>query len=229
MKWRDLERMRLLPHELRTSFHSLVHIRLVGHDMDPSRLAYDVVIQAENRVHVHERTSGQAACTHARGPHGHLGLPPHACCPWRTLSTRKNGPGMVCRGQPSWLGSDCTCQPRHQCPDHRQDAQRQVHRTPTLRLTGTFFNARTGSLCWRWEARALIRGALSHAGMEGLLSEEAFQTNAERVVHRAPLMDALNEASKSLGLEGPSSSPPRREGAGGRRARCDGSAPSARG
>ena len=43
MKWRDSAHgfaARL------ASFH-LVHIRLVGHDMDPSRLAYDVVIQAE--------------------------------------------------------------------------------------------------------------------------------------------------------------------------------------
>jgi crotonobetainyl-CoA:carnitine CoA-transferase CaiB-like acyl-CoA transferase len=32
--------------------------------------------------------------------------------------------------------------------------------------------------------------------MEGLLSEEAFDTNAARVMHRERLMVALNEASK---------------------------------
>ena len=44
---------------------------------------------------------------------------------------------------------------------------------------------------------AQFEGLCRTLGMEELLSEEAFHTNAERVVHRAPLMDALNEASKA--------------------------------
>ena len=44
---------------------------------------------------------------------------------------------------------------------------------------------------------AQFEGLCHTLGMEELLSEEAFHTNAERVVHRAPLMDALNQASKT--------------------------------
>ena len=47
MKWQDLALMDLLPHNLQARFPRLVHVRLIGSEFDPDRLAYDVVVQAE--------------------------------------------------------------------------------------------------------------------------------------------------------------------------------------
>ena len=48
MKWGDLDTMGLLPDQLSNAFPQLVHVRLVGFEHRPDRLAYDVVVQAES-------------------------------------------------------------------------------------------------------------------------------------------------------------------------------------
>ena len=46
-KLKDLEKFNLTPENIATRFPRLVHIRLVGFENQPERLAYDVVVQAE--------------------------------------------------------------------------------------------------------------------------------------------------------------------------------------
>ena len=196
MKWRDLERMGLLPHELRTSFPSLVHIRLVGHDMDPTRLAYDVVIQAETGF---MSMNGHPDRPPARMPVALMDiLASHqmrAAVLGGLYQREKTGVGWYAEVSLR-LRSYCTRQPRHQCPDQWQDAS-----APRL-VASQHCALRRPSSMRRRTARAgggkrrPIRGAVSHPWDGRLLSEKAFHTNAARVIHRARLMDALNEASK---------------------------------
>ena len=48
MKQADLDAMGLSPQVLSVLFPRLVHVRLIGYEFDSSRLAYDVVVQAES-------------------------------------------------------------------------------------------------------------------------------------------------------------------------------------
>ena len=93
-----------------------------------------------------------------------------------TLSAKRASAGMP--RSASWLRSDCTCQPRHQCPDQWQDASAPGSRT-NIAPCRTFECGR--GLCWRWKRRP-IRG-LAHPRMEEFCLRRHFTPTSTR---RAP-------------------------------------------
>ena len=74
--------------------------------------------------------------------------------------------------------------------------RRQGSSHPNIAPYGDLLQCADGQLVLAVGSDAQFEGLCRTLGMEGLLSEKAFHTNAARVIHRARLMDALNEASK---------------------------------
>ena len=198
--------------------------------MDPSRLAYDVVIQAETGF---MSMNGHPDKPPARMPVALMDvLASHhmrAAVLGGLFQREKTGLGWY--AEVSLLGSGLTALANQgtNALINGKTPQRQGSSHPNIAPYGDLLECADGQLVLAVGSDAQFEGLCRTLGMEELLSEEAFHTNAERVVHRAPLMGCPQRSFQSLGLEGPSSRPPRSEGAGGRRARCDGGAPSARG
>lgn len=197
MKWRDLECMGLLPHELRTSFPSLVHIRLVGHDMDPSRLAYDVVIQAETGF---MSMNGHPDKPPARMPVALMDiLASHhmrAAVLGGLYQREKTGRGWY--AEVSLLGSGLTALANQgtNALINGKTPQRQGSSHPNIAPYGDLLQCADGQLVLAVGSDAQFAGLCRTLDMEGLTIDEAFHTNASRVQHRSRLMNALNKASK---------------------------------
>ncbi|MEC7692866.1 MAG: CoA transferase, partial [Bacteroidota bacterium] len=177
---------------------SLVHIRLVGHDMDPSRLAYDVVIQAETGF---MSMNGHPDKPPARMPVALMDiLASHqmrAAVLGGLYQREKTGLGWY--AEVSLLGSGLTALANQgtNALINGKTPQRQGSSHPNIAPYGDLLQCADGQLVLAVGSDAQFEGLCHTLGMEELLSEEAFHTNAERVVHRAPLMDALNQASKT--------------------------------
>lgn len=197
MKWRDLERMGLLPHQLELSFPSLIHVRLVGHDMDPSRLAYDVVIQAETGF---MSMNGHPDKPPARMPVALMDiLASHqmrAAVLGGLYQREKTGKGWY--AEVSLLGSGLTALANQgtNALINGKTPQRQGSSHPNIAPYGDLLQCADGQLVLAVGSDAQFAGLCRTLEMEGLLSEETFHTNASRVQHRNRLMNALNEASK---------------------------------
>ena len=136
MKWRDLAVMELLPHTLREQFPQLVHVRLIGSEFDPDRLAYDVVVQAESGF---MSMNGHSDRPPARLPVALMDvLASHARgCSWRAVRRAQlelaTTPKSVCSERVSqhWQIRRPMFSSMARCPSDRAQT------TPTLLLTET--------------------------------------------------------------------------------------------
>ena len=197
MKWQDLERMGLLPDQLAAFFPSLVHVRLVGHDMDSSRLAYDVVIQAETGF---MSMNGHPDRPPARMPVALMDiLASHqmrAAVLGGLYQREKTGKGWY--AEVSLLGSGLTALANQgtNALINGKTPQRQGSAHPNIAPYGDLLRCRDGQLVLAVGSDAQFNGLCRTLDLEELASNEAFHTNALRVQHRERLIDTLNAAAK---------------------------------
>ena len=198
MKWRDLEGMGLMPHQIKASFPSLVHIRLVGHDLDPSRLAYDVVIQAETGF---MSMNGSPDRPPARMPVALMDvLASHqmrAAVLGGLYQREKTGEGWY--AEVSLLGSGITALANQGTNALINDLnpQRQGSAHPNIAPYGDLLQCADGNLVLAVGSNAQFESLCHTLGIPDLASEATFCTNALRVINRSTLMTQLNDAAKT--------------------------------
>ena len=154
MKWQDLALMDLLPHDLQARFPRLVHVRLIGSEFDPDRLAYDVVVQAESGF---MSMNGHPDRLPARLPVALMDVlastSHEGCRPRGIVPTRTNWARQLRRSQPARGRVDGTGKPSHQRPDQREGPQRQGSEHPNIAPYGDVLtHAVMDKLCLPWEA-----------------------------------------------------------------------------
>ena len=199
MKWRDLERMGLLPHELRTSFPSLVHIRLVGHDMDPSRLAYDVVIQAETGF---MSMNGHPDRSPARLPVALMDVlaSHHMRAAVLAGLYRRERIGQGNYAEVSLLGAGLTAL-ANQATNvliNGKVPQRQGSEHPNIAPYGDVLTCSDGQVVLAVGSDAQFANLCRTLKRPDLIESAPFKSNTDRLKHRKDLMSVLNVAAQSF-------------------------------
>lgn len=198
MKWRDLERMGLLPHQLKSDFPSLIHIRLVGHDMDASRLAYDVVIQAETGF---MSMNGHPDRPPARMPVALMDV--LASHQMRTAVLgglyHRETKGRGWYAEVSLLGSGLTALANQgtNALINGLVPQRQGSLHPNIAPYGDLLQCANGWLVLAVGSDAQFEGLCKTLGVGHLATRSAFDNNASRVTHRDAMMIELHAAAST--------------------------------
>lgn len=198
MKWNDLEPMGLEPDELSLRHPRLVHLRLVGSEFDKDRLAYDVVVQAE---------------TGFMDMNGHPDRPP-AKMPVALMDVlashqlragilaglyqrEKTGQGWY--AEVSLFGSGLTALANQGTAwlMNGQRPQRQGSLHPNIAPYGDLIDCKDGAIVLAVGSDAQFTALCGVLGTDDLPQDDAFAVNAQRVVHRDALAQALNAAARS--------------------------------
>ena len=197
MKWQDLERMGLMPDHLQAQFPSLVHVRLIGYETDASRLAYDVVVQAE---------------TGFMSMNGHADRPP-AKMPVALMDVlashqmraavlgglyRRERTGEGWYAEVSLLGSGLTALANQgtNALVNGNIPQRLGSSHPNIAPYGDLLQCRDGHIVLAVGSDNQFKGLCEVLGLSDIVQRPEFSSNAARVEHRDALMLALNKASK---------------------------------
>ena len=197
MKWQDLDRMGLLPTSLLAKFPRLIHVRLLGSELDASRLAYDVVVQAETGF---MSMNGHPDRPPARLPVALMDvLASHhmrAAVLGGLYQRERTGRGNY--AEVSLMGSGLTALANQgtNALVNGMTPQRQGSSHPNIAPYGDLLHCEDGALVLAVGSQAQFEGLCRVLGCEGLATMDAFASNANRVLHREPLMDALNEAAQ---------------------------------
>lgn len=198
MKWNDLEPMGLQPEQLSLRHPHLVHLRLVGSEFDKDRLAYDVVVQAE---------------TGFMAMNGHPDRPP-AKMPVALMDVlashqmragilaglyQRERTGKGWYAEVSLFGSGLTALANQGTAwlMNGQTPQRQGSLHPNIAPYGDLVDCKDGAIVLAVGSDAQFNALCHVLEADHLTQNPAFVVNAQRVVHRAALAQALNAATSS--------------------------------
>ena len=193
MKWGDLDTMGLLPDQLSNAFPQLVHVRLVGFEHRPDRLAYDVVVQAESGFMSMNGTPNGAA---TKMPVAMMDiLASHqmrAAVMGGLFHRERTGRGGY--AEVSLWGSGLTALANQgtQWLMHGTVPQRMGSTHPNIAPYGDMLTCRDGDIVLAVGSDAQFTSLCNVLGCDGLSNDPRFHTNAERVKHREALVAALN-------------------------------------
>ena len=198
MKWADLERMGLMPDRLQSRFPDLVHVRLIGSELDTERLAYDVVIQAE---------------TGFMSMNGHPDRPPsrmpvalmdilashhmRAAVLGGLFHRERHGHGWY--AEVSLLGAGLTSLANQgtNALINGLTPPRQGSAHPNIAPYGDLLTCSDGDVVLAVGSDAQFEGLCAVLGCEEMLTDPRFGSNPARVEHRKSLVHRLNQSAKS--------------------------------
>ena len=199
MKWRDLEVMDLLPHDLQARFPRLIHVRLIGSEFDPTRLAYDVVIQAESGF---MSMNGHPDRSPARLPVALMDVLASHHMRTAVLAGlyRRERTGRGSYAEVSLLGAGLTAL-ANQATNvliNGKVPQRQGSKHPNIAPYGDVLTCSDGEIVLAVGSDAQFVNLCLTLNAPELGEAASFQTNTDRLEHRKALMRSLNDAAKSL-------------------------------
>ena len=199
MKWRDLEVMDLLPHNLLARFPRLVHVRLIGSEFDQARLAYDVVIQAESGF---MSMNGHPDRSPARLPVALMDVLASHHMRTAVLAGlyRRERTGRGSYAEVSLLGAGLTAL-ANQATNvliNGKVPQRQGSKHPNIAPYGDVLTCCDGQIVLAVGSDAQFLNLCLTLNAPELGEAASFQTNTDRLEHREALMRSLNDAAKSL-------------------------------
>ena len=196
MKWVDLDAMGLLPDQLADAFPRLVHVRLVGFEQQPERLAYDVVVQAESGfMSMNGNPDGPAT----KMPVAMMDI--LASHQMRTAVLgglfHRERTGLGGYAEVSLWGSGLTALAnqgtqwlmRHQVP------QRMGSAHPNIAPYGDVLSCQDGDLVLAVGSDVQFKSLCKVLGCDRLANDPRFKINVQRVKHRNALVTALNASS----------------------------------
>ena len=199
MKWRDLAVMELLPHTLREQFPQLVHVRLIGSEFDPDRLAYDVVVQAESGF---MSMNGHSDRPPARLPVALMDvLASHhmrAAVLGGLYRRAQTGTGNY--AEISLLGAGLTAL-ANQATNvliNGKVPQRQGSNHPNIAPYGDVLTCSDGEVVLAVGSDAQFENLCLTLRRPALSRDPRFETNTDRLENRTALMQILNEAAVSF-------------------------------
>ena len=193
MKWGDLDTMGLLPDQLSDAFPHLVHVRLVGFEHRPDRLAYDVVVQAESGFMSMNGTPDGPA---TKMPVAMMDiLASHqmrAAVLGGLFQRERTGRGGF--AEVSLWGSGLTALANQgtQWLMHGTVPQRMGSTHPNIAPYGDMLTCRDGDVVLAVGSDAQFTSLCKVLGCDALADDPRFHINAERVKHREDLVAALN-------------------------------------
>lgn len=193
MKWGDLDAMGLLPDRLSQAYPHLVHVRLVGFEHRPDRLAYDVVVQAEsgfmsmNGAPDGPATKMPVAMMDILASH-HM----RAAVMGGLFHRERTGLGGY--AEVSLWGSGLTALANQgtQWLMHGTVPQRLGSNHPNIAPYGDMLTCCDGDVVLAVGSDAQFMSLCHVLGCDGLSEDPRFHTNVQRVKHRKALVTALN-------------------------------------
>ena len=199
MKWQDLALMNLLPHDLQIRFPRLVHVRLIGSEFDPDRLAYDVVVQAESGF---MSMNGHPDRTPARLPVALMDVLASHHMRTAVLAGlyRRERTGHGSYAEVSLLGAGLTAL-ANQATNvliNGKVPQRQGSEHPNIAPYGDVLSCRDRQIVLAVGSDAQFASLCRTLERPELIESAPFKTNTDRLEHRKDLMSALNEAAMSF-------------------------------
>ena len=199
MKWQDLGLMDLLPHDLQARFPRLIHVRLIGSEFDPSRLAYDVVVQAESGF---MSMNGHPERPPARLPVALMDVLASHQMRAAVLAGlyRRERTGRGSYAEVSLLGAGLTAL-ANQATNvliNEKVPKRQGSEHPNIAPYGDVLTCRDGEIVLAVGSDSQFSNLCLTLNRPGLPESASFNTNTRRLENRKDLMTALNEAAMSF-------------------------------
>ena len=196
MKWGDLDTMGLMPDQLSDAFPRLVHVRLVGFEQHPERLAYDVVVQAESGFMSMNGTPDGLATKMPVAMMDILASHQMRAAVLGGLFQRERM-GRGGYGEVSLWGSGLTALANQgtQWLIQGQVPQRMGSAHPNIAPYGDVLSCRDGEVVLAVGSDAQFTSLCNLLGCDGLANDPRFHTNVQRVKHRDALVTALNASA----------------------------------
>lgn len=199
MKWQDLALMDLLPHDLQARFPRLVHVRLIGSEFDPDRLAYDVVVQAESGF---MSMNGHPDRSPARLPVALMDVlaSHHMRAAVLAGLYRRERTGQGNYAEVSLLGAGLTAL-ANQATNvliNGKVPQRQGSEHPNIAPYGDVLTCSDGQIVLAVGSDAQFASLCRTLKRPDLIESAPFKSNTDRLKHRKDLMSALNVAAQSF-------------------------------
>ena len=198
MKQADLDAMGLSPQVLSVLFPRLVHVRLVGYEFDSSRLAYDVVVQAESGF---MSMNGYANTPPARLPVALMDvLASHqmrAAVLGGLYQREQSGKG--CYAEVSLLGSGLTALANQgtNALINQKVPRRMGSTHPNIAPYGDLLKCEDGELVLAVGSEGQFQALCDVLNLSSIPSQRQFNSNSNRLAHRTSLMETLNAASST--------------------------------
>ena len=193
MKWGDLDAMGLLPDRLSQAFPHLVHVRLVGFEHSPDRLAYDVVVQAEsgfmsmNGAPDGPATKMPVAMMDILASH-HM----RAAVMGGLFHRERTGLGGYAEVSLWGAGLTALANQGTQWLMHGTVPQRLGSNHPNIAPYGDMLTCCDGHVVLAVGSDAQFMSLCHVLGCDGLSEDPRFHTNVQRVKHRKALVTALS-------------------------------------
>ena len=203
MKWQDLALMDLLPHDLKARFPRLIHVRLIGSEFDPGRLAYDVVVQAESGF---MSMNGHPDRPPARLPVALMDVLASHHMRTAVLAGlyQRERTGRGCYAEVSLLGAGLTAL-ANQATNvliNGKVPQRQGSEHPNIAPYGDVLTCSDGQIVLAVGSDAQFANLCRTLKRPALTESPSFKTNTDRLANRHDLMRDLNEAAASFKRQG---------------------------